>query len=225
MITSKRMNNQMNYNHKEKINMDFTSKDLRRSNCFNCDFSGSHFDQTSFRGAQFKGCKFTGCTFNAAELVAVNFKNSSFKQVIFENTLFDSVNLEGANFEGATFKNVIFVATDLSRAVNLELSGQDVKVFDEMPNFDMSKELEKAAKTAMKNEFVKYARVLDTKEGQVSPISIMRLLEEFDEQTLIEGLKMIKNDIDKDFCTLTTIIEAIKAMTQLNELDCEKVNV
>lgn len=30
----------------------------------------------------------------------------------------------------------------------------------------------------MKNEFVKYARVLDTKEGQVSPISIMRLLEE-----------------------------------------------
>ncbi len=221
MITSKRMNNQMNYSHKEKVNMDFTSKDLRRSNCFNCDFSGSHFDYTSFRGAQFKACKFTGCTFDAAELVAVNFKNSSFKQVTFENTLFDSVNLEGVNFEGATFKNVIFVATDLSRAVNLELSGQDVKVFDEMPTLDISKELEKAAETAMKNEFVKYARVLDTKEGQVSPISIMRLLEEFDEQTLIKGLKMMKNGIEKDFCTLTTIIEAIKAIKQVNEVEAE----
>lgn len=217
MVTSKRMNNQMNYSHKEKVNVDFTSKDLRRSNCFNCDFSGSHFDHTSFRGAQFKACKFTGCTFDAAEFVAVNFKNSSFKQVTFENTLFDSVNLEGVNFEGATFKNVIFVATDLSGAINLELSGQDVKVFDKMPTLDISRELEKAAEAAMKNEFVKYARVLDTREGQVSPISIMRLLEEFDEETLIKGLRMMKNGIDKDFCTLTTIIEAIKTIKQVDE--------
>ncbi len=216
MITSKRMNNQMNYNHKEKVNMDFTSKDLRRSNCFNCDFSGSHFDYTSFRGAQFKACKFTECTFDAAEIVAVNFKNSSFKEAIFENTLFDSVNLEGVNFEGAIFKNVIFVATDLSKAINLELSGQDIKVFNEMPALNISKELEKAAQAAMKNEFVKYARVLDTKEGQVSPISMMRLLEEFDEETLIKGLKMMKNGIDKDFCTLTTIIEAIKTIKHVD---------
>lgn len=224
MITSKRMNHQMNYNHKQKTNVDFTSEDLRRSNCFNCDFSGSHFDQTSFRGAQFKSCNFKGCTFNAAELVAVNFKNSSFKQVTFENTLFDSVNLEGVDFEGATFKNVIFVGTDFSGAIHLELSGQDIKIFDKMPTLDIDRQLEKAAKVAMKNEFVKYARVLDTKEGQVSPISMMRLLEEFDEQTLIKGLKNIKNDINKDFCTLTTIIEAIKEMVQFNQLNYEKVN-
>lgn len=221
MVTSKRMNNQINYSHKEKVNMDFKSEDLRRSNCFNCDFSGSHFDEVSFRGAQFKACKFTGCTFDAAELVAVNFKNSSFKQVTFENTLFDSVNLEGVNFEGATFKNVIFVATDLTKAVNLELAGQDVKVFDEMPTLNVSKEFEKAAESAMKNEFVKYARVLDTKEGKVSPISMMRLLEEFDEETLIKGLKMMKHGINKDFCTLRTIIEAIKATKQVNEVAAE----
>ena len=90
-----------------------------------------------------------------------------------------------------------------------------------MPTLDISKELEKAAETAMKNEFVKYARVLDTREGQVSPISIMRLLEEFDEETLIKGLRMMKNGIDKDFCTLTTIIEAIKTIKQVDEVNAE----
>ena len=202
----------MNYSHRQKTNADFTAKDLRRSNCFNCDFSGSHFDQASFRGAQFKSCEFSGSTFNGAELAAVNFKNSSFKQVAFENTLFDSVHLEGANFEGATFKNVIFVNTDLSQAIQLDLSGQDVKIFDQMPELDIDRDLERAAKVAMKNEFVKYARVLDTKEGRVSPISMMRLLEIFDEETLSIGLRKIKQDMNKDFCTLHTIIEAIQTM-------------
>lgn len=223
MITSKRMNHQMNYSHRQKANVDFTSEDLRRSNCFNCDFSGSHFDQTSFRGAQFKSCNFTECTFNGAELVTVNFKNSSFKQVKFENTLFDSVNLEGAHFEGATFKNVIFVNTDLSKAVHLDLAGQDVKIFDIMPELNIDKRLEKAAKAAMKNEFVKYARVLDTREGQVSPISMMRLLEVFDEQTLTVGLRSIKDRMDQDFCTLIPIIEAIQKMIEQNEFTYEKV--
>lgn len=53
------------------------------------------------------------------------------------------MNLEGVDFERAIFKNVIFVGTNISRAVNLELSDQDVKVFDEMPNFDISKNLKK----------------------------------------------------------------------------------
>lgn len=224
MITSKRSNNQISYSHKEKKDMDFTSKDLRRSNCFQCDFSGSHFDQTSFRGAQFKGCKFNGCTFNGAELIAVNFKGSSFKQVAFENTVFDAANLEGANFEGATFKNVIFVGTDLSLALHLELSGQDVKVFDEMPDFEINKKLEKAAAVAMKNEFIKYARVLDTKEGQISPISMMRLLEIFDEPLLIQGLKRVKDEITEDFCTLTTLVEAIKMLTETNKVVNEEAN-
>lgn len=210
MAISKRANDQIKYSNRKKTNTDFKSKDLRRSNCFNTDFSDSHFDEASFRGAQFKACNFSGCTFNGTELVATNFKNSRFKGVQFENTLFDTVNLEGVDFEGATFKNVIFVATDLSKAVNLELTNQDVKVFNEMPELEMGKEVEKAAEAAMKNEFIKFARVLDTKEGKVSPISIMRLLEKFDEETLVKGLKMVKRTIDKDFCTLTTIIEAIE---------------
>lgn len=211
MINSKRLNDQIKYSNRKKMNTDFSSKDLRRSNCFNCDFTQSNFDETSFRGAQFKGCNFSECSFNNAEIIAANLKKAKFKNVKFQNTLFDSVSLEGADFEGASFKNVIFVATDISKAINLELTDQDVKIFEEMPALEISEELQKAAEIAMKNEFVKYARVLDTKEGKISAISMMRLLEKFDEETVIRGLKAIGKSMDKDFCTLTAVVEAIEA--------------
>jgi hypothetical protein len=208
-VISKRANDQIKYNNRNKVASDFKGKDLRRSNCFNCDFSESNFDETSFRGAQFKGCSFTKATFNGAELVAVNFKNASFREVHFENTLFDTANVEGVDFEGATFTNVIFVNTDLSVARNVNLESQDAQVFDVMPELEISKELEKVIQGALKNEFIKFARVLDTKEGAINPISVMRLLQKFDEETLIKGLRVVKKSIDNDFATLQTIINHI----------------
>nr|WP_307989086.1 pentapeptide repeat-containing protein [uncultured Niameybacter sp.] len=213
-LVSKRLNDQIKYSNRKKTNADFKGKDLRRSNCFNCDFTQSNFDEASFRGAQFKGCNFTQCTFEEAELIAANFKNSSFKNVHFENTVFDTVNLENVNFEGATFKNVIFVATDLSKVVNLELPGESVQVFEEMPLLVLSKELEKAFNTAMKNEFIKYARVLDTKDGKVSTISMMRLLQKFDEEIVIKGLKKSSKTISENFATLSTIIKQAEMLKE-----------
>jgi len=210
MDISKRANDQINYNNKKKSGSDFMYKDLRRSNCFNSDFSNSNFNHASFRGAQFKACNFFECTFESAEFVATNLKNSRFKQAKFENTIFDAVGLEGVDFEGATFKNVIFVVTDTSKAINLDLSNKEIKVFTEMPELEVSKWLESAVKGAMKNEYIKFARVLDTKEGEVSPISMMILLENFDEETLIKGFGVLKKKIDKDFCTLSYIIQEIQ---------------
>lgn len=207
MAISKRLNDQFNYNNIKKTNKNFMYKDLRRSNCYNCDFSNSNFNYTSFRGAQFKSSDFFECTFESAEFVATNFKKSKFKGVKFENTVFDTVNLEGVDFSGAEFKNVIFVCTDISKAVNLDLSKADVKIFNEIPDLTISEELKEAVKYAMTNEYIKYARVLDTKTGQVSQISMMILLKSFDEKTLIKGFKLIKENIDKDFCTLSYIIK------------------
>ncbi|MHC1748143.1 MAG: pentapeptide repeat-containing protein [Cellulosilyticaceae bacterium] len=211
MIVSKRENNQINYRNKTKTNTDFIDKDLRRSNCYNCDFTSSNFNHASFRGAQFKNCNFTECTFEGTEIIAANLKNSVFKQVKFKNTIFDNVNLQGADFEGAQFENVIFVATDMTTAMNLDLSNQTVKIFEEMPTPEISKELEKAFKGAMTNDYIKFARVLDTKDGKINPISMMVLEKEFDEETLIKGLKILKKKVDGNFATLDYIIQALKS--------------
>jgi hypothetical protein len=209
MTIKKKVIDNFNYNNIKKTNKNFMYKDLRRSNCYNCDFTSSNFNFASLRGAQFKSCDFHECTFDSAEFVATNLKRSKFRKAKFENVVFDSANLEGVDFRGAEFKNVIFVSTDTSKAVNLDLSNADVKIFEEMPKLEVSEELENAAKAAMTNEYVKSARVLDTKSGEVSPISMMILLQNFNEKTLIRGLNIVKENVDKDFCTLSYIIKLI----------------
>lgn len=209
MTTIKNSNNKINYSNRKKVNVDFSNRDLRRSNCYNCDFTGADFNNSSLRGAQLKSCTFNSATFEYTEFVASNLKKSKFKNVKFKNTLFDSVNLDGVDFEESEFENTIFIACDISKAINLNIS-DGIKLFEEMPKLEISKELKKAIKVAMKNEFIKSARVLDTKNGNINPISINTLLENFDKETLIKGLNLASKNINEEFCTLSYIINALE---------------
>jgi len=199
-----------NYNNIEKKNKNFMYKNLQRSNCYNSDFSNSNFDYVSFRGAHFKSCAFFGCTFRWAEFIGTNLRDSNLKKAIFENAIFDSVNLDGANFKDAEFKNTIFLATNTEKAINLNLKNSNIKVFHEIPQLEISEELEKAVKNIMKNDYVKKARVFDTKDGKLNVLSLMILLDNFDELTLIKGLNIIEVQLDRAFYTLSYIIKLIK---------------
>ncbi len=210
MAINKRSAGGFNYDKAQKLNKNFMYKDLKRSNCYNSNFTGSNFDYTSFRGAHFKSCDFHECTFRSAEFVGANFKKSKFRKARFENAIFDSVNLEGADFRDAVFINTIFIFTDVKQAAYLNIVKADVKIFDEMPKLTISEDLNTAVKEAMNNEFIKASRTLDTKTGEISPLSIMILLENFDEETLIKGLQLIGKKLDKSFCTLSYIINYLK---------------
>ncbi|MEG1312296.1 MAG: pentapeptide repeat-containing protein [Romboutsia sp.] len=206
----KKTNDQFSYKNRKKLNSDFMNKDLRRSNCYNCDFTESNFNYTSFRGAQFKSCNFNKCTFEFTEFVAANFKRSYFKNAKFENTIFDTVNLEGVNLEGAEFKNVIFVSTDVSKAGNFDIENPNIKIYDKMPKLKISKSLETTVKDIMKNSFIKASRVLDTKDKKINPLSMIILLENFDEETLIKGLNIFEEKLEHNFSTLGHIIKCLQ---------------
>ncbi|MGV8982078.1 pentapeptide repeat-containing protein [Clostridium sp.] len=198
------------YNNIEKKGKNFMYKNLERSNCYNCDFTRSNFDFVTFRGAHFKSCVFFECNFKWAEFVGTNLKGSDFKNTIFENAIFDSVNLDGADFKDAEFKNTIFLSTDLTKAKNLSVKNTDTRVFSEMPELEISEELRTSVVNAMKNKHVKAARVLDTKDGDINIISLIILLENFDEEFLISGLNMIQAELDCDFYTLSYIVKYLK---------------
>lgn len=198
------------YNNIEKKGKNFMYKNLERSNCYNSDFSNSNFDYVSFRGAHFKSCDFFQCTFKWAEFIGTNLKGSDFKNAIFENAIFDSVNLDGVDFKDAEFKNTIFLSTDVTKAKNFNIKKSGIKIFNEMPQFEISEELRIAALNVMKNKYVKAARVLDTKDGGINIINLMILLENFDEETLIKGLNIIEVQLDCDFYTLSYIIKFLK---------------
>ena len=210
MARNQSVSGNFNYNNIEKKNKNFMYKNLQRSNCYNCDSSNSNFDYVSFRGAHFKACDFFGGTFRWAEFIGTNLKDSNFKKAIFENTIFDSVNLDGANFKDAEFKNTILLSTNAEKTINLDLKNTNIKIFNEIPQLEISEELEKAVKNIMKNDYIKKARVFDTKEGKLNILSLIILLDNFDELTLIKGLNIIEVQLDRAFYTLSYIIKLIK---------------
>lgn len=212
--TNKKIQSGIHFDKQEKLNKNFMYQDLKRSNCYNCDFTGSNFDFTSLRGAHFKSCNFYGASFKAAEFVGSNLKKSKFKRARFEDVIFEGANLDGVDFSGAVFKNVIFVGTDISKAKNLNTNNVNIKIYEEMPNLEMSEALVKAIKDVMENEYVKSSRVLDTKEGNIHTINVMRLFVYFDEVALIKGFSIMKDKIDKDFCTLSYIIKILAEYEQ-----------
>ncbi|MBI9010890.1 MAG: pentapeptide repeat-containing protein [Clostridiales bacterium] len=209
--TSKKANDRINYSNRKKINADFSNKDLKRSNCFSSDFSGSNFSHASFKGAQFKHCNFFECDFVSSEFIATNLRNSKFVNAKFKDVIFDSANLEGVNFENASFDNVVFANTDTSQAINFDASATGIRLFEALPELNISERLERSVKASKKNEFIKSAGVLDTKTGTINPISIMILLENFSEEVLITAFSRLKKDVDTNFATLSYLIEEIKA--------------
>jgi hypothetical protein len=212
MATNRSVTGNFNYNNIEKKDKNFMYKNLERSNCYNCDFSASIFDFVSFRGAHFKSTNFYSCSFKYAEFIGANLKDSDFKSAVFENAVFDSVKLEGTNFKDARFVNTVFLATDISKARNLDPNTPGIRIFEEMPPLEISEELKNAVLIAMENKYIKKARVLDTKDGGLNTLNIMLLLENFTEETIITGLKLIVTKLDREFYTLSYIIKFLKNM-------------
>lgn len=212
MATNRSVTGNFNYNNIEKKAKNFMYKNLERSNCYNCDFSGSVFDFVSFRGAHFKSTNFFRCSFKYAEFIGTQLKDSDFKSAVFENAVFDSVKLDGTNFKDAKFINTIFLSTDMNKAKNLDMNTPGIRIFEEMPKLEISEELRTAILTAMENKYVKKARVLDTKDGGLNTLNIMLLLENFTEETIITGLKLIVTKLDREFFTLSYIIKFLKNM-------------
>lgn len=210
-MNNKKQSETLHCNKLDKKNKNYMYNNLKRSNCYGTDFTGSNFNFTSFRGAHFKSCNFFGCTFKSAEFIGANLKKSKFRRAIFEDAVFEGVNLSGVDFRDAEFKNVIFVDTNINDAINLEFDENQVKIFDEEPEIEISKELESAIKVAMYNEKIRNSRVLDNKDGDINTISIIILLSKFNETRLASGLRIFAEKVDKDFHTLSYIIKAIQS--------------
>ncbi|MEG1829044.1 MAG: pentapeptide repeat-containing protein [Cellulosilyticaceae bacterium] len=211
MAINKKVSDNFHYKNAQKLNKNFMYKNLKRSNCYDCDFSGSNFDYTSLRGAHLKSCNFFECSFKFAEFVGTNLKKSRFKKAKFDNVVFEGVNLDGVDFNSAEFVNTIFIGTDITKAKNLNVKDKGITIYDEMPKLKISEALTHAVNSAMSNENIKEARVLDTKEGKINSISMIKLLENFDEEILIKGLNKLEKELDKDFCTLSYIIKSLQS--------------
>ena len=192
------------YNNIEKKDKNFMYKNFKRSNCYNCNFSNSNFNFATFRGAHFKTCSFMNGTFEGTEFIGTNLKNSKFKNAIFEGA-----NLDGTDFKDAKFENTIFLGCKLEKTKNFSTDLQGVRVFEGMPEINISLELEESLNSLMENKYVKASRIFDTKEGNINTLTLMILKENFNEEELIKSFNEIKSQIDRDFYTISYVIRLI----------------
>ncbi|WP_370829904.1 pentapeptide repeat-containing protein [Clostridium sp.] len=197
------------YNNIEKKDKNFMYKNFKRSNCYNCNFSHSNFNFATFRGAHFKTCSFMNGTFEGTEFIGTNLKNSKFKNAKFKNAIFEGANLDGTDFKDAKFENTIFLGCKLEKTKNFSRELQGIRIFEGMPEINISSELEEALNSLMENKYVKASRIFDTKEGNINTLTLMILKENFNEEELIKGFKEIKSQIDRDFYTISYIIRLI----------------
>ncbi len=209
MIKKQKTEEVFKYNNIQKKDKNFMYKNLKRANCYNCDFSNSNFNFASFRGAHFKSCNLFKCTFKGTEFVGANLKESRLVSAIFEDTVFDSVNLDGADFKDAEFKNVVFLDTDITKAKNIKINN-NIRVFEEMPSIKLSNNLKVSIEKICENEFVKKSRIFDTKDGGLNTLNIMLLLEKFSEEEIIKVFNNCQSQIDRDFYTLSYIVRLIE---------------
>ena len=184
-------------------------KNFKRSNCYNCNFSNSNFNFATFRGAHFKTCSFMNGTFEGTEFIGTNLKNSKFKNAKFKNAIFEGANLDGTDFKDAKFENTIFLGCKLEKTKNFSTDLQGVRVFEGMPEINISLELEESLNSLMENKYVKASRIFDTKEGNINTLTLMILKENFNEEELIKGFNEIKSQIDRDFYTISYVIRLI----------------
>ncbi|MDU5262900.1 MAG: pentapeptide repeat-containing protein [Clostridium celatum] len=202
------------YNNIEKKDKNFMYKNFKRSNCYNCNFSHSNFNFATFRGAHFKTCSFMNGTFEGTEFIGTNLKNSKFKNAKFKNAIFEGANLDGTDFKDAKFENTIFLACKLEKTKNFSRELQGIRIFEGMPEINISSELEEALNSLMENKYVKASRIFDTKEGNINTLTLMILKENFNEEELIKGFKEIKSQIDRDFYTISYIIRLINKVIE-----------
>ncbi len=197
------------YNNIEKKDKNFMYKNFKRSNCYNCNFSNSNFNFATFRGAHFKTCSFMKGTFEGTEFIGTNLKNSKFKNAKFKNAIFEGANLDGTDFKDAKFENTIFLGCKLEKTKNFSAELEGVRIFEGMPEINISSELEESLNNLMENKYVKASRIFDTKEGNINTLTLMILKENFSEEELIKGFDEIKSQIDRDFYTISYIIRLI----------------
>lgn len=209
MSKDKLTSENFHYNNIEKKDKNFMYKNFKRSNCYNCNFVNSKFDFASFRGAHFKTCSFIKGSFEGTEFIGTNLKNSKFKNAKFKNAIFEGANLDGADFKDASFENTIFLGCKLEKARNINTSLDSIRVFNEMPNLELSDSLKAALDNLLENKYVKESRIFDTKDGKINTLTLMILLENFTEEQLIKGFESIKAEIEKEFYTISYIIKLI----------------
>lgn len=206
-----RYNKFLTYRNEQRQKRSFRYKDFSYSDSYNTRFTCSEFSCVNFDHASMKYCGFNGALFDEAEFKFAKLNGSRFKGAVFKNTLFYQTKLDKVLFSEATFENTIFVGSSIKKARGIKKSTPGVQFFDKIPAVEISPSLKSAIDQALHNRYIRRSEVLVTgRRGLPNHLNIFRLLQRFSEDAIVAGLAEAREDIKRDFSTLSYITRYMK---------------
>ena len=213
------------YNNEKRIKRNFTYKNFMNSMSYNTQFTLSNFTNVNFNKATMKFCGFNGAIFEGTEFKNANLRGSRFKGATFKNVIFLNTKLDKVNFKDAVFENVLFVNSSVKKSRGLKKSTTGITILNNTPKINLDFKLLKIIKLVNQNKFIKESETLVVKKGQkLNIINLIRLLEIFTSDFLIENLIKVSKTIKNSFYTLSYLINYLKKCS-LNDENNEIVNI
>lgn len=198
-----------------------------------CGFNGCKFSFIEFKSVNFRGCRFKGAHFENVIFENCNLSNTHFQNATFQNVYLVNTSLKSA--KGIQDKDILTNITNSS--LKLSLTPQLLEVIEESKTNPyiiasgtifqkkkghLSNAQKRAEKLLPKQERKRLQRERQTKllaqakQMSFNKVSIIRLLDNFTESEVAQGLHLATLSIDKDFSSLSYFIPYIKKANSIN---------
>lgn len=222
---------------------DFSYSNSYNTRFTNSIFYGNSFYKATMKYCGFNGCKFSFIEFKSVNFRGCRFKGAHFENVIFENcnlsnTHFQNVYLVNTSLKSAKGIQDKDILTNITNSsLKLSLTPQLLEVIEESKTNPyiiasgtifqkkkghLSNAQKRAEKLLPKQERKRLQRerqtklLVQAKQMSFNKVSIIRLLDNFTESEVAQGLHLATLSIDKDFSSLSYFIPYIKKANSIN---------
>ncbi len=195
----------------------FIHKNFNKTCSYHTNFSHSKFINVSLIGAKFKfsslfGAEFDNCYIRGALFRRCNLQNCTFRNCIISSTIFERCKVKNCFFENCKILHV-----KLPQSIKYS---ESTKIFENYPRVSQFKaELCYEIEQLRRNRFIRRSSVLHLKKDRIETISLSVLVEVFGEDFLIYHLKDVNKFINREFSSLSYIINILKKIQSCNNIE------
>lgn len=209
-----------NFKKSKFFGNNFNKAILKYCNMNNCEFKFIEFKNTNFRGSKFIGAHFENVIFQNCNLNKCTFKNVTFKNVYYINTSLS--NVRGISKDNNSLIRInnqntkVLISDELFKSLELckknkYIMNSDTLFYKKKNRLsNAQKKFEKTLTKLERKNLQRQRQKLHSPSIQLNKISIIRLLNVYDEQILSKGLSLAATSINKEFYSLSYFIPYIK---------------
>lgn len=220
------------FSYSNSYNTHFTNSIFYGNNFYKatmkyCGFNGCKFSFIEFKSTNFRGCRFKGAHFENVIFENCNLSNTHFQGATFKNVYFTNTGLKSAK----GIKDTDLLTRINNHNLKLSLNAETLEAINECKTnpyivssgtifykkkgrlSNAQKRIEKSLSKQERKQLQRKRQeelLLHPKQLTLHKVNIIRLLDNYTEEEIAQGLHLAATFIDKDFSSLSYFIPYIK---------------